>query len=101
MYLTCKIKLKTWKPVKSDLIRGKSVNPVRFYKFTKFVIWIKSGLNLTLKCLLTSFTRLDLSLKPSDQAEILQGKTGYMKLYSSKFSSQMEFGNIISEGRSY
>jgi len=38
MYVTCKIKLKTLKPVKSDLVRAKSVNSVRFYEFTKFVI---------------------------------------------------------------
>ena len=38
MYLTCKIRLNTKKLVKSDLTRVKSINLVRFYKFTKFMI---------------------------------------------------------------
>jgi len=55
---------KNSKPVKSDLTHAKSVksiNPVWFYKFTKFVIWTKSGPNFALKCLLTSCARLSIS----------------------------------------
>ena len=88
MYLMCKIKLKTWKWVKSDLIRAKSINSVQFYKLTKFMIWTKSGPNLTLKCLLTSFARLD-------KAEFLQGNIRHLKIYCGKVLGQMEFGNII------
>jgi len=60
---------KAQKLVKLDLICVKSVKlvnsvkSVRFYEFTKFVIWTKSGPNLILKCLLTSFARLNISFK--------------------------------------
>jgi hypothetical protein len=60
---------KTKKLVKLDLTCVKSVKlvnsvkSVRFYEFTKFMIWTKSDPNLILKCLLTSFARLNISFK--------------------------------------
>ena len=60
---------KNSKLVKSDLTRTKSeksinsVNLVRLYEFTKAVTWTKLGSNLTLKYLLTSFARLNISFK--------------------------------------
>jgi len=61
-----KIRLKTWKSIKSNLTDVKSINSVKsvwFYEFTKFMIWTKSGLNLTLKRLLISFVNLNISFK--------------------------------------
>jgi hypothetical protein len=58
---------KNLKSVKSDLICAKlvnSINSVRFYEFTKFMIQTKSSLNLALKCLLISFARLNIYFKP-------------------------------------
>ena len=55
--------IKNLKLVKSDLTCAKLVNSVQFYELTKFVIWIKSGLNLTLKLMLTCFVRLSISFK--------------------------------------
>jgi hypothetical protein len=103
MYLKCKIGLKTWKPVKLNLTHAKSiklvtsVNLVRFYEFTKFMIWTKLGPNLTLKCLLASFVTLDtyFSNRIFDRAEILQGYIRHMKIYCDKFLGQMKFGNKI------
>jgi hypothetical protein len=103
MYLKCKIGLKTWKPVKSNLTHAKSiklvtsVNLVRFYEFTKFMIWTKLGSNLTLKYLLASFAILDtyLSNRTLDKAGILKGYIRHMKIYCGKFLDQMKFGNII------
>jgi hypothetical protein len=57
-----KIRLKTWKSIKSNLTDVKSVNSVKsvwFYEFTKFMIWTKSCLNLILKRLLISFVNLN------------------------------------------
>jgi hypothetical protein len=63
MYLIYKIRLKTWKLVKLNLTRVKLEKSVWFYEFIKFMIWTKLGLNLVLKCMLTSFTRLSIYLK--------------------------------------
>ena len=75
----------------------KLVNSVRFYEFTKFVIWTKSGSNLNLKCLLTSFAKLNISFKLYilNRVEILLGNIRYMKIYCGKCSGKMELGNII------
>jgi len=62
-------------------------------------IQTKSGLNLILKCLPASFTRLYIYIYTSnctlDRAEVLYGNIRNMKLYFDKFSGQMKFRNIL------
>jgi hypothetical protein len=64
MYLIYKIRLKTWKLVKLNLTCTKLVKSIWFYKFIKFVIWIKLSLDLALKFMLTSFAKSIIYLKP-------------------------------------
>jgi len=60
-------------------------------------IQTKSGLNLILKCLPASFTRLYIYISNCilDRAEVLYRNIRNMELYFDKFSGQMKFRNIL------
>lgn len=63
------------------------------------MIQTKLGLNLTLKYLLTNFTRLRIALTPIlYRVEILQEETKHMKIYFGIFPGQIEFVNILFNG---
>jgi len=60
------------------------------------LIRTKSSPNLVLKCLLTSFARSDISLKPYIGIRCnFTRQMRHMELYFLKFSGQMEFRNIL------